>query len=189
MTEPTAEEVVPQRSVAFVALLVGAGVAVALGVLGRAHTPSYASLPSMGFSSAGTFKSWTTSLVLVLALGQLVSALLALRPPPRGGRPPTWLGTAHRTSGSLAFLFSLPVAFYCLYGFGFDRMPWSLHVLSHSLAGCAFYGAFAAKVIFVHSRRAPGWALPVAGGLMFTAIVLLWFTGAYWFFGVEGVHT
>jgi len=189
MTQPVTEDVVPRRSVAFVALLVGAGVAVVLGVLGRAHDPSYESLPALGFSSAGTFKSWTTSLVAVLALGQLVSALWLYGRLPGVGRAPSWLGTAHRVSGSLAFLLSLPVAFYCLYGFGFARLPWSLHTLAHSLAGCAFYGAFAAKVIFVHSKRTPGWGLPVAGGLMFTAVVLLWFTGAWWFFGIEGVHT
>ena len=40
---------------------------------------------------------------------------------------------------------------------------------------------------FVHTRRLPGWALPVAGGLLFTAIVVLWWTGALWYLGVEGV--
>ena len=57
----------------------------------------------------------------------------------------------------------------------------------HSIAGCVFYGAFAAKVVFVHSKRLPGWALPLAGGLLFTAIVVLWWTGAVWYWGVEGV--
>ena len=36
-------------------------------------------------------------------------------------------------------------------------------VAVHSLAGCFLYGAFVAKVLLVHSRRLPGWALPVAG--------------------------
>ena len=40
----------------------------------------------------------------------------------------------------------------------------------------------------MHNRRIPGWALPVAGGLLLTAVVLLWWTGAKWFFGVEGIH-
>jgi hypothetical protein len=82
---------------------------------------------------------------------------------------PTWLGTAHRTSGARAFLISLPVAFFCLYGFGFAQVPWTARIL-------------------VHSRRIPGWALPVVGGLLLTTVVLLWFTGSWWFFGVEGVH-
>jgi uncharacterized protein DUF6529 len=178
----------PRRAAVFLALLVGAGVAVALGVYGRVHTARYDVLPAMGFSSAGTFKSWATTLVLLLAVAQLVSALWLYGRLP-GARPaPSWLGRAHRTCGALAFLVSLPVAFFCLYGFGFAQLPWSTRVLVHSLAGCAFYGAFAAKVVLVRSRRVPGWALPVVGGSLLTTVVLLWLTGAWWFFGVEGVH-
>jgi hypothetical protein len=43
-------------------------------------------------------------------------------------------------------------------------------------------------VLLVHSRRIPGWALPVAGGLLLTAVVVLWLTGAVWFFDIEGIH-
>lgn len=188
MTEHTVEQMGPRRTAVFLALLVGAGIAVALGVYGRVHTPDYDVLPSMGFSSTGTFKAWATSLVLLLALGQLVSALWLYGRLPGVAPAPAWLGPAHRTFGSVAFVVSLPVAFFCLYGFGFAQMPWSVRVLVHSLAGCAFYGAFAAKVVLVHSRRIPGWALPVAGGLLLTTVVLLWLTGSWWFFGVEGVH-
>jgi hypothetical protein len=188
MTEHMAEQTAPRRTAVFLALLIGAGVAVALGVYGRAHNPDYTVLPSMGFSSAGTFKAWATTVVLVLALAQLVSALWLYGRLPGAPRAPVWLGTAHRTSGALAFLISLPVAFFCLYGFGFAQMPWTTRILVHSLAGCAFYGAFAAKVVLVHSRRIPGWALPLVGGLLLTTVVLLWLTGSWWFFGVEGVH-
>src|ERR1700759_1803284 len=113
------EQLAPRRPVVFVALLVGAGVAVALGVYGRVHTPDYANLPSWGFSSTGTFKAWATSLVLLLAVGQLVGALWLYGRLPGVGPAPSWLGKAHRASGTLAFLVSLPVAFFCLYGFGF----------------------------------------------------------------------
>ena len=75
-------------------------------------------------------------------------------------------------------MLSLPVAAFCLYGFGFAPEPFATADLVHSLAGCVFYGAFAAKVLFVHTARSPGWALPVAGGLLFTAVVVLWWTGA-----------
>jgi hypothetical protein len=181
-----AEQVASRRGVLFGALLLGAGVAVALGVYGRVHSPDFAALPSWGFSGPGAFKSWTASVVLLLALVQLVTALwlygkLGAR------RVPAWLGTFHRVSGSLAFLLSLPVAWMCLYGLGFSPDPFRARTFIHSVAGCAFYGAFAAKVVFVHTKRLPGWALPVAGGLLFTAIVVLWWTGARWWFGVEGV--
>jgi hypothetical protein len=180
--------VVPRRGTLVAALVLAAGVAVALGVYGRVHDPSYAGLPALGFSSAGTFKAWTTTVILLLALWQLTSALWLYGRLPGVGRAPAWLGTAHRASGTLAFLLSLPVAAYCLYGFGFNPEPFRTRVLLHSLAGCAFYGAFAAKVLLVHSRRIPGWALPVAGGLLLTAVVVLWLTGAVWFFDIEGIH-
>ena len=182
------KDVVPRREPLVAALLMGAGVAVALGVYGRIHQGSYDSLPALGFSSAGTFKAWTTTVILLLALGQLTSALWLYGRLPSAGRAPAWLGTAHRASGTLAFLLSLPVAAYCLYGFGFNPEPFRTRVLLHSLAGCAFYGAFAAKVLLVHSRRIPGWALPVAGGLLLSAVVVLWLTGSVWFFDIEGIH-
>jgi hypothetical protein len=181
------DQVFPRRGPVVAALLLGAGVAVALGVYGRVHTGDYSSLPSLGFSSAGTFKAWTTSVVLVLAIGQLVGALWLYGRLPGAPKAPPWLGAAHRVTGTVAFLLSLPVAAFCLYGFGFE--PAKPRTLVHSMAGCAFYGAFAGKVVLVHSRRIPGWALPVFGGLLFTAVVLLWWTGAVWFFDVEGIHT
>jgi hypothetical protein len=182
-----AEQVASRRGVMFGALLLGAGVAIALGVYGRAHTPDFEALPSWGFSGPGAFKSWTASVVLVLVLVQLVSALwmygkLGAR------RVPGWLGTFHRTTGALAFLLSLPVAWACLYGLGFAPEPLRARTVIHSVFGCVFYGAFAAKVVFVHTKRLPGWALPVAGGLLFTSIVVLWWTGARWWFGVEGIR-
>ena len=84
-------------------------------------------------------------------------------------RKPGWLGRAHRVSGFAAIVLSLPIAYHCLFGYGFrdsDR-----RTVVHSIAGCFFYGAFAAKVIVVRSRRLPGWALPVAGGTMVTLVV------------------
>ena len=52
----------------------------------------------------------------------------------------------------------------------------------HSVAGCFFYGAFAAKVLIVRSRRLPGWALPLAGGLLVTLIAAMWCSSALWYF-------
>ncbi len=54
-------------------------------------------------------------------------------------------------------------------------------MLAHSLLGCAFYGAFAAKVVIVRSKNLPGLTLPVAGGLVFSALVAVWLTSALWF--------
>lgn len=182
------DQVVPRRGPVLGALLLGAGVAVALGVYGRVHHGSYDVLPSMGFSSAGTFKAWATTVILVLAVAQLVTALWLYGRLPGVHAVPGWLRNAHRATGTVAFVLSLPVAAFCLYGFGFAPEPVKTRTLIHSVAGCAFYGAFAAKVVLVHSRRIPGWALPIAGALLLTSVVLLWWTGAVWFFDVEGVH-
>jgi len=180
------EQVASRRGVLFGALLLGAGVAVALGVYGRVHTPAgLDDLPTFGFSGPGVFKSWGATVVLALAVWQLISALWLYGK--LGRQAPAWLGSVHRVTGTLTFVLSLPVAFYCLYGLGFAADDAKTRTWVHSIAGCVFYGAFAAKVVFVHSKRLPGWALPLAGGLLFTAIVVLWWTGAIWYWGVEGV--
>jgi hypothetical protein len=169
-------------------LLLGAGVSVALGVYGRVHVPSYEALPSFGFSSTDTFKAWVGSVVLVLAASQAVTALWMYGRLPGVGAAPSALGPVHRGTGFVAFVLSLPVAAYCLYGYGFAPAPFSARTLVHSLAGCAFYGAFAAKVVFVHTRGLPRWTLPVVGALLLTAVVVVWLTSALWLFSVAGVH-
>jgi len=95
-------------------------------------------------------------------------------------RKPPWLRPAHRISGYTAIVLSLPVAYHCLLAYGFR--DFDRRTVVHSVAGCFFYGAFAAKVIVVRSRRLPGWALPVAGGTMLTLVVVLWYSAALWDF-------
>lgn len=176
------------RGVLVVGLLLLAGISVALGVYGRVHSPTYAALPSFGFSSTATFKAWVGTAVAGLACAQLLSALWLYGRIPGVRRAPQWLGPVHRSTGFVAFLLSLPVAVFCLYGFGFAPAPISSRTLVHSVAGCVFYGAFAAKLLLVHTRRLPAWAIPVAGGLLFTAVVGAWLTSALWLFSVGGIH-
>jgi hypothetical protein len=45
-----------------------------------------------------------------------------------------------------------------------------------------FYGAFAAKIVVVRSKRPPRWALPLAGGTLVTVVAVLWYTAALWHF-------
>jgi hypothetical protein len=167
-----------------VPLLVGGLVAVALGVYGRAHTPTGYAVGLSGFSGAQAMKSWLATGSFVLAIVQLISALAMYGKLP-GVQAPSWTGTLHRWSGRVAFLLSVPVAFHCLYALGaqFD-VP---RVLVHSLLGAFFYGAFVAKMLSLPKRDLPGWTLPVLGGLAFTALTGLWLTSAYWFFTTFGV--
>jgi hypothetical protein len=46
----------------------------------------------------------------------------------------------------------------------------------------AFFGAFAAKVLIVRMKRYPVWVIPTAGGLLFTRLIVVWYTSALWFF-------
>jgi hypothetical protein len=85
----------------------------------------------------------------------------------------------------VAFVLTLPVAFHCLWSLGFATT--STRVVVHGLAGCAFYGAYAAKMLALRTRGLPGWTLPVLGASVLTSLVLLWLTGALWFFTRSGL--
>jgi hypothetical protein len=164
------------------AAALGAVVAVALGVYGRVHDPSQELVLTLFFSSTISMKVWLGSAAVVFAVVQVLSALWVYGELP--GRVPPWAGTAHRISGRLAFLVSLPVAYHCLWSLGFQDTD--TRVLLHSLFGCAIYGAFAAKVTIVRSKGLPGLALPVAGGIMFAVLIGAWVTSAYWFIDNRG---
>jgi hypothetical protein len=165
-----------------VAAGVGAAIAVALGVYGRVHTPSQQLVFTLGLSSTIAMKVWLSTVVLAFAIAQVVMALWVYGRLP--WQAPAWLGTAHRLSGRAAFLISLPVAYHCLWSLGFQTT--NARVLVHSVLGCAFYGAFATKVTIVRSKSLPGWALPVAGGLTFGVLVLVWCFSALWFVRHQG---
>ena len=95
---------------------------------------------------------------------------------------------AHRITGSLALLFTLPVAYHCLWSLGFNPGDGSGRRLWHSIFGCLFFGAFTTKVLVVRSRRMPGWALPAVGATLFTVLVLIWLTSSLWFFRTIGIE-
>jgi hypothetical protein len=160
----------------------GAAIAIALGVYGNVHDPSKELVFTMFFSTTIAMKVWLASLALVFAIVQVLTALWVYGK--ISTEVPPWAGTVHRISGRLAFIISLPVAYHCLWSLGFQDTD--TRVLIHSLLGCAFYGAFAAKVTIVHSRGLPGVALPIAGGLMFSVFVGVWLTSAYWFIDNAG---
>jgi hypothetical protein len=165
----------------------GAAVALALGIYGNAHSPATDLSITLGFKDTITMKVWLASVAVLFACAQLGSALWMYGRLPVSREAPAWIGGAHRISGRLAFLISLPVAYHCLYQLAFQDS--SVRVLVHSLLGCCFYGAFATKVVVVRSRSLPGAALPVAGGLVFTLLVAVWLTSGLWFISHHGIPT
>lgn len=166
--------------------MLGGAVAVAAGVYGSVHDPAGQQTISLFFSNTLSFKAWTTTLILLLAFGQLYSALRMWGKVGFPREMPSWFGDVHRLSGTLAFALSLPVAFHCLWALGFEPDFGELRRFAHSALGCAFYGAFVAKVTLVRSHRKPSWALPVVGGVVFTTLVAIWLTTSLWFFTTVG---
>jgi pSer/pThr/pTyr-binding forkhead associated (FHA) protein len=163
--------------------MIGAAVALTLGIYGSAHTPASDLAITLGFTNTITMKVWLATIAIAFALVQLFSALWMYGRLPFGTAP-SWLGQAHRISGRLAFIISLPVAYHCLYQLGFQHT--SARVLAHSLLGCAFYGAFASKIVVVRSSKLPGFALPVAGGVAFTTLAGVWLTSGLWYISNVG---
>ena len=162
-----------------VAVAVGILVSVGLGVYGRLHQPTFAGLSVAGFSSGTAAKSWLGSAAFALVVVQLLSAVAMYRTRIR------WLPGLHRWSGRAAVLLTVPVAVHCLYALGFQLG--SPRVLAHSLAGCFVYGVFAAKMLVLPRPDAPRWAVPVLGGVLFSALTAVWLTSSLWFFGTSGI--
>jgi Family of unknown function (DUF6529) len=182
---PPAARMPGGNAVLVVPFVVGGAVALALGAYGKLHDPTGAAVNVAGFSSGIAAKVWLACVAFVLALVQLGSALVMYGKVP-GVAAPSWIGTLHRWSGRIAFLFTVPVVVHCLYALGFQS--YSPRVLIHSVLGCLFFGAFTAKMLLLSRKGVPGWALPVFGGLVFTALVGLWLTSSLWFFTQSGVH-
>jgi len=165
----------------------GGAVAVALGTYGRVHDATGGRIATFGFPSVLPMKAWFATAAATLALVQLASALAmwgrlgALKRIPR-------IGLIHRWSGTVAFVVSLPVAYHCLWSLGFQTTD--TRVLVHSVLGCAFYGAFATKLLVLRIDRLPRFTLPVVGGLLVALLSGLWLTSSLWFFtnvGFPGV--
>ncbi|HEX6149817.1 DUF6529 family protein [Nocardioides sp.] len=166
------------------ALLVGAGVTVVLGAYAGLHEPAGRPLVTFGFSGMLQMKAWLATAAAVLLLVQILTALWMWGR--LGSQPaPDWVGPTHRWSGAFAFVLTLPPALHCMWALGFATD--SPRALVHSLVGCLFYGAYAAKMIGLRSRNLPGWALPVLGGLVLTLLTLIWLTSALWFFSRSGL--
>lgn len=173
-----------KRRVALIALagLVTTGI---LYIIGRTivRTSSYSTVPLFGqtsYTGVLSLKSLLASVALGLAVVQVVLALWIYHKLPLAGKAPKPIRLTHRTVGIVAVIVTLPVAIHCAVAYGVQVS--NPRVLVHSIAGCFFYGAFLSKVLLVHSKRLPGWALPVAGGTLAVLIAVLWYTSALWYY-------
>ena len=180
MTEVAPAPTAPgQRDVRWLAapLVAFALFSLSAGLLAR-HRPRSKGYFRLFFSDPVHLKAGFATAAVALACFQLFSAAWIFRklPWPR----PRWIGRAHRWSGRLALLFTLPVAYHCIFKLGFQTPDG--RVLAHSLFGCAVYGAFAAKVTIVRLHRFPTSVLPLAGGLLFAVLIGVWYTSSVWLY-------
>ncbi len=183
---PTRQErIQPDKSarVLVIPALAGCLVALTLGIYGRLHSPTGVAVDVIGFSSPGTVKAWLATVAVLFAIVQVVSSLVMYGKISWITAPP-WIGTLHRWSGRIAFIFTVPVAVHCLYALGFETF--NLRVIVHSIAGCLFFGTFTVKMLALTRKGLPNWVLPVVGGLAFALLTVIWFTSAFWFFSIFG---
>lgn len=171
-------------------LAAGAVVAFLVGMFGKVHNPTLAGTTTLGFQTVIDMKVVLSVAIGLIAVFQLLGALWMYGK--LGVRAPSWLGTVHRISGAVAFLLVVVVAYHCLWALGLQTgtlaagVPVAPRTVIHGLLGCAVIGALVVKVVAVRSRRAPGWFLPVAGGLLFTLLIAVVMTSAVWYIGAQG---
>ncbi len=168
------------------AALLGIAVAGVLAGYARAHPGDGQALFTLGFSGMLPMKVWLTTGAAVLAVVQAVTAAsMWQRLPGQHGDAPPWVPGLHRWSGTAAFLLTLPVGFHCVWSLGFATGD--ARTVLHSVAGCLFYGVFAAKMLSLRLRVAPGWLVPLLGGLLVLLVATLWLGAAVWYFTRSGV--
>lgn len=177
-------------SVPLTAFAAGAVFAVLIGVFGRLHDPTLSGTTTLGFDTVLAMKVVVSVVIAVLVILQLLGALWMYG---KLGRPaPAWVGPAHRASGAMALLLAVFVGYHCLWALGLevghlpDGEKVSVRTVGHGVLGCAVFGAMVVKVVAVRSRRAPGWFLPVAGGLLFALFVAVLVTSTLWYLSAKG---
>jgi hypothetical protein len=187
-----AQEAQKGMALPLLAFAAGAAVAVLIGVFGRVHDPTTDGLVTFGFHTVIQMKVVVTTVIGVLVLAQLAGALVLYGKVPV--RAPTWLGKAHRATGTLTLVLAIFVAYNCLWALGLEYGHFAhgggkvgARTVIHGVLGCMVFGAAVVKVVAVRAKRAPGWLLPVAGGLLFTLFVGVILTSAVWYYANYGL--
>src|SRR6476660_7737212 len=131
----------PPRNMAIplAAFVAGAVVALLVGVFGKVHDPTLAGTTTLGFRTVIDMKVVLSVAIGVLAVLQLIGALWMYGK--LGVGSPSWLGTAHRISGAVAFVLIVVVAYHCLWALGLETgtlaggVPVAPRTVIHGLLG------------------------------------------------------
>ena len=171
----------PRRVARVLPFLMFAVIALTVGLLASRTRRSPYQVPffHLFFSDTLHMKAWLSSAALLLGVSQLLTASRIyglFHFPPAGD----FYGVVHRWLGRTAILLTLPAAYHCIFMLGFGTE--GSRVFIHSILGSCLYGAFFAKVWIVRTKGFPGYALPVAGGVLFSILLGVWLTSALWFF-------
>jgi hypothetical protein len=171
----------PRRAALVLPFFMFALIALAVGLLASRTRRSPYQVPffHLFFSDTLHMKAWLSSAALLLGVSQLLTASRIyglFHFPPAGD----FYGPVHRWLGRAAILLTLPAAYHCIFMLGFGTE--GSRVFIHSILGSCLYGAFFAKVWIVRTRGFPGYALPIAGGVVFSILLGIWLTSALWLF-------
>jgi hypothetical protein len=120
-TDTTNRAAIPMKLLGL--FLVGALVSVSLGAYGGIHDPTYETPYKLFFTSTLSFKVWFATFAVICAGIQIFTALRMYGKIRVPATMPSWFGDLHRLSGTLAFGFSVPVAYHCLWALGFAATP------------------------------------------------------------------
>ncbi|MGO4597299.1 DUF6529 family protein [Terrabacter sp. 2RAF25] len=185
-----AESAAPRSmTVPLTAFALGAVVALLVGVFGKVHDPTLAGTTTLGFRTVISMKVVLSIAIAVLAVLQVLGALWMYGR--FGSTAPSWVGPAHRLSGTVALVLTVVVAYHCVWALGLesgtlaDGKPVPARTVVHGVIGCAVVGAIVVKLVAVRSRRAAGWFLPVAGGLLFGLLMLAVLTSTVWYLAAD----
>lgn len=163
------------------AALAGVAVSGALAAYAQAHPGDGAPLFTLWFGTMVAAKTALSTVAAGLVLVQVGSALGMYLV----AEAPRWVTWLHRWAGVVAFGFTLPVVFACVWSLGFETV--SARVLLHGVAGCVFFGVFTVKMLALRVRGLPGWVLPVLGGLVVAALAVTWSTSGLWYLREYGL--
>jgi hypothetical protein len=177
---------VPRRAALILPFFMFALIALTVGLLASRTRRSPYQTPffHLFFSDTLHMKVWLVTAALLLGVSQLLTASRIyglLHFPPPGG----FYNLVHRWSGRTAIVLTLPAAYHCIFLLGFGTTDARVYV--HSILGSSLYGALFAKVWIVRTKGFPGYALPIAGGVVFSILLGVWLTSALWFIGKFGM--
>ena len=170
------------RAACCAALLVGAGVAVVLGVYGRVHDANSRGLPAFGFSQPTRVQGLVRLRRHAAGDRPTGAGFLALRPA-AGSRRGTRLGGDRPSGHRLHRLRAVAP------GRGVVSLRIRVQPANRSLAASCCTRSRAACCTARSPPRSsssaapacPSWAIPLVGSILFTVIVLVWLSSAVWY--------